>query len=236
MIEYDYNTLKIPQATQIQKELQQQINVQPRKLGIKTIGGADISLNMFSKTVYAGIVLLSYPDMKLLGYSLLQGETNFPYIAGYLAFREVPTLSKVWEQMPVKPDVLVVDGHGIAHPRRLGIATHFGLVTGQATMGCAKKILFGKFEEPSLYRGAYAPIFDRQEQIGYALRSKDKALPVYISPGHRLSMMESLDIAITSLGKYRIPEPTRLAHETVNRFRIGELKAGWHEVQAYGQL
>lgn len=227
----NYEKISIPEATQIQKDLRENLNVTERELNITTIGGADISLNLYSTTIYAGIIVLSFPRLIPIAYSLVKAETRFPYVPGYLAFREVPALVKVWEQLKIKPDVLVVDGHGIAHPRRMGIAAHFGSLTSQPSMGCAKNILFGKFEEPSLLQNSYSPIYDKQEQIGYAFRSKAKTAPVFISPGHLLGMNNSLQIIQQCTGKYRIPEPTRLAHELVNRFRKGELQEGYHEIK-----
>lgn len=223
-----YEGLKIPEATKIQNELRQKADTSERELQISTIGGADISLNLYSTTIYAGIILLSFPQLQPIAYSVIKSETRFPYVPGYLAFREVPALVKAWEQLQQKPGVLVVDGHGIAHPRRMGIATHFGAVTGQASMGCAKKILTGKYAEPAPEPGSASPIFDREEQIGYAFRSKAKTAPVYISPGHLMGLQNSLALIRGCTGKYRIPEPTRLAHELVNRFRRGEIQEGYH--------
>ena len=222
-----YENIKIPEATRIQNELRHQVNIAECDLHIHTIGGADISLNLYSTTIYAGIILLSFPQLQPLAYSLVKSETHFPYIPGFLAFREVPALVKVWEQMELKPDVLVVDGHGIAHPRRMGIAAHFGALTGQISMGCAKNMLCGKYEEPGIQRGANSPIIDKQEHIGYAYRSKIKTAPVYVSPGHLMGINNSLQVIQQCTGKYRIPEPTRLAHELVNRFRKGELQEGY---------
>ncbi|HEY1039569.1 MAG TPA: endonuclease V, partial [Bacteroidia bacterium] len=116
----------------------------------------------------------------------------------------------------------------IAHPRRMGIAAHFGTLTGQASMGCAKKMLVGNFAEPSLMQDTFSPIIDKQEQIGYAYRSKYKVKPVFVSPGHLIGMENCLDVIRKCVGKYRIPEPTRLAHELVNKFRTGELTEGYH--------
>jgi deoxyribonuclease V len=225
-----YEGIKIPEAVQIQNALREKVDTQERPLNITTIGGADISLNLYSTTIYAGIILLSFPQLQPVAYSLVKGETRFPYVPGYLAFREAPALVKVWEQMPQKPGVLVVDGHGIAHPRRMGIAAHFGVLTGQASMGCAKNILIGKFAEPGMAKNAYSPIIDKQEQIGFAYRSKANVNPVFISPGHLMGMQNSLDIIRRCTGKYRLPEPTRLAHELVNRFRLGELQEGYHVI------
>ncbi len=222
----NYDTLNIPQATALQNELRQRLDIADRDLAVRLIGGADISLNLYSTTIYAGIILLSFPMLQPVGWSLVKAETHFPYVPGYLAFREVPALVAAWKQLTVKPDVLVVDGHGIAHPRRLGIAAHFGVETGQPSMGCAKKLLTGKYEEPGLATGNYSPITGGGEQIGYALRSKRNTAPVFVSPGHLLGMGNSLQIIRQCIGRYRIPEPTRLAHELVNRFRRGELPEG----------
>ncbi|MGK6352992.1 deoxyribonuclease V [Parapedobacter sp. DT-150] len=226
----DYDTLSIPEATVLQHELRQHLDIAERELPIRLIGGADISLNLYSATIYAGIIVLSFPELRPVGWSLVKGETHFPYVPGYLAFREVPALTTAWEQLTMKPDVLVVDGHGIAHPRRLGIAAHFGVETGQPSIGCAKKLLTGKYEEPGILVGDHTPIMANAEQIGYAFRSKSKTAPVYISPGHLVGMQNCLHIMQQCVGKYRIPEPTRLAHELVNRFRRGELPAGIHHV------
>lgn len=221
-----YDTLTISEATALQLELRHRLDVAERDLSLRLVGGADISLNRYSKTIYAGIILLSFPDLQPMGWSLVKTETHFPYVPGYLAFREVPALVKAWEALAVKPDVLVVDGHGIAHPRRLGIAAHFGVKTGQPSMGCAKKILTGRYEPPGLLVGASSPLMAGVEQIGFAFRSKTRVAPVFVSPGHLVGMRNSLEIIRQCVGKYRIPEPTRLAHELVNRFRRGELREG----------
>lgn len=226
-----YDSLSITEARSLQEKLRDNIRLDPIKENIKTIAGADISLNRFSEVIYAGIIILRYTDLQPLAYSLIKGITRFPYIPGFLAFREVPALVAAWQQIPVKPDVLMLDGHGIAHPRRMGIAAHFGSLVAVPTMGCAKKILFGKYEEPGISKGAYTPIRDKEEIIGYALRSKDKVKEVFISPGSRMRMEDSLRIATHCVGRYRLPEPTRRAHEFVNLFRTDKLEAGYHELQ-----
>ncbi|PSK91012.1 deoxyribonuclease V [Taibaiella chishuiensis] len=225
-----YDTLTVPEATLIQKELRAQLDLSPLSKPPQYIAGADISLNRFSEVIYAGLVLLRYSDLQPVACSLVQSITRFPYVPGYLAFREVPALVQALEQMPVRPDVIMLDGHGIAHPRRMGIAAHFGTLTQMATMGCAKKKLFGKYEEPGPAKGDYSPIMDKEETIGYALRSKNKVLPVFISPGNRMSLDDSLRIALHCCGNYRLPEPTRKAHEFVNLFRTGQLQSGYHEI------
>lgn len=224
-----YNTISIPEATQIQLELKGKITLLPLTKEIKTIGGADISFNKYSTEVYAGIVLLTYPELKPLSRALVKVSVHFPYVPGYLAFREVPALLEAWHLLPEKPDVLVVDGHGIAHPRGLGIASHFGALTDQATIGCAKKILYGRSSEPATEAGSATPIYDKKKDspIGWTFRSKTNVKPLFVSPGNHLNLDDSLTIIRACMGRYRMPEPTRLAHNTVNLFRTGQLEQGY---------
>ncbi len=231
-----YDTLKIEQAKIIQNQLRESISLLPLQKEIRTIAGADISLNRFSEVIYAGLVVLRYDDMQPIAYSLAKGITRFPYVPGFLAFREVPALVRALEQMPVVPDVIMVDGHGIAHPRRMGIAAHLGSLTGMTTLGCAKKLLFGKYQEPENVKNAFEPIKDKEETIGYALRTKNRVKEVFISPGNNMSMEDSLAIAKHCSGSYRIPEPTRRAHEFVNLFRTGQLQEGYHELPESSSL
>jgi deoxyribonuclease V len=219
MITTNYNELTPAEAVAMQQELRDKIQLTPLTKPVKTIAGADISFNKYSETVYAGIIVLSYPEMKPIAESTIIAATRFPYIPGLLGFREVPALLEAWNKLETKPDVLVLDGQGIAHPRRMGIATHFGLVAQTPTIGCAKSLLTGKYEEPQDIPGATMPLKDREEVIGTVLRTKRKCNPVYISPGHLITMQESIDIIMKCIAAYRIPEPTRLAHLLVNRIR-----------------
>ena len=226
MFTYDHFT--ITEATRLQLEMREALVLKPLEKDIKTIAGADISFNKYSTTVYAGIVVLSYPKMVLQSYSLVVSETTFPYVPGYLAFREVPPLMLAWQQLPEKPDVLILDGQGITHPRKMGIASHFGVLNTMPTIGCAKSMLYGKFDELGMEAFSSEPIFNKGELLGYALRTKKQVQPVYISPGNLITAEESLEVMKNCMGKYRIPEPTRMAHEKVNLFRTGKLKAGFH--------
>lgn len=228
MLTYDHVT--ITEATLLQKEMASKISLAPLEGPIRTIAGADISFNRFSPIVYAGIVVLSYPDLRILAHSLVVAETHFPYVSGYLAFREAPALQQAWEQLPEKPDVVVLDGQGITHPRRLGIASHFGVLNNQPSIGCAKSMLYGRYDEPEWKKLSASVIYSRlNEPLGYALRTKDRVKPIYVSPGHMISSRQSLEIIKKCIRGYRIPEPTRLAHDKVNLFRTGELSAGYVE-------
>ncbi len=226
----DYNNISIPEATALQNELRPHISLKSELSEITTIAGADISHNKNEDVVYAGIVLLNFPQLEVLSYSLVKARTKFPYIPGYLGFREVPALLEAWQMLPEKPDVLILDGQGITHPRKTGIAAHFGVLSGQASIGCAKNMLFGNYEPPLPERLRSSPIISNGEIIGYALRTKDNVSPVFISPGHKISVADSLQIMKQCVLSHRIPEPTRLAHDTVNRFRTGMLQEGFYRL------
>lgn len=227
----NYSNLTITEATAIQQELGAQLRFDLVKdPDLHTIGGADISFNKGSNELFAAIVILSFPYMTLQGYALARGSSDFPYIPGFLGFREIPSLLKAWEMIPDQPDVLVLDGQGILHPRKMGIAAHFGVLTRQPTIGCAKHSLFGKYEAPGLQQYAESPLYAHHGIAGYALRTKDRAQPVFVSPGYGLNVPQALAVIRKCIGRYRIPEPTRVAHEIVNRFRTGHLKEGYHQV------
>ncbi len=191
----------------------------------KTIAGADVSLERFGTDLYAGIIVMSYPDLVPIEYAVSKIKVEFPYIPGLLSFREIPGLLDCLRKLKNLPDLIMVDGQGIAHPRRLGIATHLGIVSGIPTIGCAKSNLYGRFDVP-METGVASMMLDPKtlEHIGFALKSKERANPLIVSPGNKISVGESLDIVRKCLRGYRLPEPTRLAHELVNRFRKGEIE------------
>lgn len=214
------------EAIRLQRELQEQINLSPLNKPIQRIAGADISYNKNDDTIYAGIIVLDYQTMQPVCRSTIIDKMKFPYIPGLLSFREIPALYAAWEALEEKPDLLAMDGHGINHPRRLGVATHFGLITDQPSMGIAKNHLAGKYEEPGPLKGDFSNVIDQGETIGYVLRSRDRVKPVWVSPGHKLSMEQSLEVALHCCRGLRIPEPTRQAHLMVNELRRGEIEVG----------
>jgi deoxyribonuclease V len=181
--------------------------------------------------MHAAIVVLELPSLKLLVRSLVSAPVSFPYIPGLLAFREMPVLLKAWKQLEMKPDVLILDGHGLAHPRRMGIATHFGIEVDHPTMGCAKNILTGTHQVLGNEKGATADLIDEGEKVGFALRSRTNVNPIYISPGHKLSFADTYDIIMQVLTKYKLPKTTRLAHHWANKLRKGEAEAGYFEYE-----
>lgn len=215
-----YESLSAAEAIAYQNELRSRLNITAFDKAITTIGGSDISFNKYSEVVYAGIIIFSYPDLKVLERSTVISKTKFPYISGLLAFREVPALLEAWDKLKIKPDVLVLDGQGIAHERRLGIATHFGIIANTPTLGCAKSRLAGRYEEPANEMFAESPMYDKGELIGTALKTKRNCKPVFISPGNMIDMRQSVDLIKNCIKGYRIPEPTRQAHMLVNQVRI----------------
>jgi len=207
------------EAIEIQKKLRDAVKIEPLLKTPRYIAGADVSLNMFSKTLYAGIVVFSYPDLEIVDRAFVKTETQFPYIPGLLSFREIPGLIQCFEKLTQKPDLMVVDGQGIAHPRRLGIASHVGVLLNIPTIGCAKSLLVGEFDSSVK---PISPVVDpkNKEIIGAALFTKKNCKPVIISPGHLITLEESLAIVQKTLRGYRLPEVTRQAHNLVNEFRI----------------
>ncbi|MBO0934460.1 deoxyribonuclease V [Fibrella aquatilis] len=210
-------------AVTLQQQLRNQIRIQPLDRPAETIAGCDISFNKFEETVYAGIVVLRLDTLETIAEATAITTTSFPYVPGLLSFREIPALLEAWAKLTILPDVVVFDGHGIAHPRRLGIASHAGLLLDRPTLGCGKSVLVGRYEEPALERGSWSPMMHRGEVIGAALRTKNKVNPVYVSPGHLIDLQTGIDLMLRCDGGYRIPETTRRAHNLVNDVRRANL-------------
>lgn len=209
-------------AIALQQQLRDRVALTPLARAVATIGGADISFNRFSTTIYAGLVVLRLPDLQIVAEAGLRTTAQFPYVPGLLSFRELPALLEVWEQLKIKPDVLMMDGHGLAHPRRFGIACHAGLWFDLPTFGCGKSILTGKHDELATNKGSQVPLLDRGEQVGVALRTKDRVAPIYVSAGHRLTLADAVTLTMRATTKYRQPEATRQAHLLVNRLRVAD--------------
>ena len=208
-----YKTIQPAEAQKLQLQLRKQILLKSLNEFPGLVGGADISFNRGSNLMHAAIVVLSLPDMKPVARSLVSDETPFPYIPGLLAFREMPSLMKAWQQLKMKPGVLILDGHGIAHPRRMGIATHFGIEVDHPTMGCAKNVLTGSYGELGEEKGATADLIYEGERVGMALRSRSRVNPVFISPGHKISFDDTYEVIMQCLDRYKLPETTRSSHK-----------------------
>ena len=210
------------EAVLLQNRLRDQVRIEPLTKTPETIAGCDISFNKFEETVYAGIVVLRLDTLETIEEAGVVSTAPFPYIPGLLSFREIPSLLEAWQKLKIEPDVVMFDGHGTAHPRRIGIASHAGLFLNRPTFGCGKSVLVGKYDEPAPERGNWSPMTHYQEVIGAALRTKNKVNPVYVSPGHLIDLETAIALTLQCNGGYRIPEPTRRAHNLVNALRRGE--------------
>src|ERR687883_324170 len=220
---HDWN-LTPREAVELQKKLRAQVRVEPLGRKVETVAGADISFNKFEPTVYAGLVVLRLPTLEVVEEVGVVSETKFPYIPGLLSFRETPSVLEAWAKLKTEPDVVMFDGQGYAHPRRFGIACHVGLLINRPTLGCAKSVLVGRYEEPGEERGSWTHLVDKGETVGAALRTKTRVQPVYVSPGHLIDLAGAIDLTLRCDGGYRQPEPTRRAHLLVNALRRGERK------------
>ena len=210
------------EAVEIQQQLRSKLLVVPLEKDPVYVAGCDISFDKGSDVVYAGIVVLKLPELSEAARATTITRVRFPYIPGLLSFRESPALLQAWEELFLQPDLVMIDGQGYAHPRRFGIASHFGVLVDLPTVGCAKTLLIGKFEELAMKAGSTSPLMDGEEIIGAALRTRDGVSPVFVSIGHRIDLESAIEVVMRCTRDYRIPEPTRQAHLLVNALRRGE--------------
>jgi deoxyribonuclease V len=199
-------------AIEIQKELAGEISRVGNIPNIQFVAGVDISVNRWTKTGTGAVVILSYPSLEITEIKVVTDRINFPYVPGLLSFREMPLLLKAFEKIERGPDLVLVDGQGIAHPRRVGLASHLGLWLGVPTIGCAKSRLCGEHEIPPLEAGRSTELVDNGEVIGAVLRTKESVKPLYISIGHLIDLPSAIRFVMACCRGYRLPEPTRLAH------------------------
>jgi deoxyribonuclease V len=211
-------------AREIQLELAAEISRDGTVISPRLIAGVDISVNRWADTGTAAVVVLSYPEMEVVEIRSVTERVEFPYVPGLLSFREAPFILAACEKLTVTPDLVMVDGQGIAHPRRMGLASHLGLCLGLPTIGCAKSRLIGEYEEPGFEAGSYAELRDNGEVIGAVVRTRAGVKPVYVSIGHLIDLPSAIDRVLECCWGYRLPEPTRLAHQAAGgdlRVKIG---------------
>jgi deoxyribonuclease V len=189
---------------------------------VSTIAGADCAVAGHSLVGCIGV--FSYPDLELFEYQCAHMPNTMPYIPGFLSFREVPVLIKCYNKLRTKPDLLLVDGQGIAHPRSIGLASHLGIILRKPTIGCAKSHLYGSYEMPHSKRGSTASLKVQSRDIGIVLRTRDKTKPLWVSPGHLVNIEDCREYILSSTRGYRLPEPIRFAHmkagETARRMNV----------------
>ena len=199
------------EAIAIQQALRRQVHIGDDFSPLKIIAGVDVSYDIKNNISRAVIVLMKIEDLKPLNIVVATLPTAFPYIPGLLSFREIPVILNALKRLPKQPDLLMVDGQGIAHPRRLGIAAHLGVLTNMLAIGVAKSRLTGTYIEPGMHKGNQTILLSGKERIGTVLRSKDKTKVLFISPGHRVGHETAVALVLQCLTRYRLPEPTRIA-------------------------
>ena len=215
---HDWNVTP-SEGRELQEQLRSQIKLKPLPRKIRLVAGADMSFSREYEVFFGAVVLLSYPELKLIEEVFSRHRPTFPYVPGLLSFREGPVLLEAFRKLSHKPDVVIFDGQGLAHPRRLGLASHLGLWLKIPSVGCAKSRLIGDFRMPAPAKGRATRLTQDGEQIGVVLRTRDRVKPVYVSPGHLADFETSARPVLNCCTKYRLPEPTRLADIAVGRFK-----------------
>jgi len=199
-------------AVEMQLALASRVSRTDEVTSPRFIAGVDISVDRVRGVARGAVVVLSYPELKIVETRVVEGKVDFPYVPGLLTFREAPLTLAAFERLDIAPDLILFDGQGIAHPRRLGLASHLGLFLDTPAIGCAKSRLCGSHQIPPQEAGGYARLMEGEEVIGAVLRTKLGVKPVYVSIGHKISLESALYWVTQCCRGYRLPEPTRLAH------------------------
>jgi len=205
------------EAIQLQNELKGKISLKKSFNKVKIVAGADVSY--YQNKMIAGVIVFEFPNLKVIERQFFISPINLPYIPGLLTFREGPSLLEALKKIKIEPDIILFDGQGIAHPRRMGIATHLGLFLDKPTIGCAKSRLSGKYTSVGEKKGDYVLLKEGEEVLGAVLRTRRKVKPIFVSPGHKIDLSNSIEIVLKCTEKYRLPIPVREAHIFVNQIR-----------------
>ena len=203
------------EAIATQKRLAHEVRAEPLPEPPETIAGIDVSIR--GDLAQAAISVVRLADLETIDEAIYRCDVPFPYVPGLLSFREMPALLPALERMTVTPDVLMTDSQGLAHPRRMGLACHLGVLLDRPAFGVAKSRLTGRYEEPAPEKGSRAPLMDGDERIGTVLRTRTNVKPVYVSIGHRITLEEAEALTLRCCPRYKIPEPTRRAHHLSRR-------------------
>jgi deoxyribonuclease V len=209
--------VNIEEAIQIQENLRNHIILEKTFTEVRTIGGGDVAYSKDRNFLFAAIVILSFPKRETLDIATAHDKIPFPYIPGLLSFREGPVLIKAFRKLKTKPDVMIYDGQGIAHPRGFGLASHMGLWLDLPSIGCAKTPLLNDFIIPGPLKGSFELIRREEKEVGAVLRTKENVKPLFVSPGHRIDLQTSIQLILDTCQGYRTPEPLRRAHQ-LSRF------------------
>jgi deoxyribonuclease V len=199
------------EARRLQDALASQVILKDRVGEVRSIAGVDVGFDDGGRITRAAVVVLSFPALEQKDHNVITMATCFPYIPGLLSFREVPAILLAMEGLNEKPDLVLCDGQGYAHPRRLGLACHLGLWLGVPTVGVAKSRLIGRYREPGVKKGSRSALMDNGERVGTVLRTRTGVKPVFVSAGHLITLATAVDYVLSSTTKYRLPETTRQA-------------------------
>ena len=210
---------RIQEAVALQEELRHRVELIPLARPVRLVAGVDAICDRGDRRIFGAAALYRYPELELVEEAGAAGECPFPYRTGLLSFREVPILAAALAQLHERPDVVLVDGQGIAHPRGLGLAAHLGLVADVPTIGVAKSRLVGEGMEPDLAAGSCKALIWKGKQVGWILRTRKGIKPLYVSPGHRVTLPECLEITLKCVTRYRLPLPVRQADLLSRRLR-----------------
>jgi deoxyribonuclease V len=203
--------LTIEEAIAIQQQLRGEIITSDQLEVVQYVAGVDVGFEAAGTISRAAVAVLSFPSLQLQESAIARRPTTFPYVPGFLSFREIPAVLDALEKISTIPDLILSDGQGIAHPRRFGIACHLGLIVDIPTIGVAKSLLIGKHKEVPQQRGSWEPLVNRGETIGAVLRTRTGTKPLYVSSGHRVSLATAIEYVLRCTPKYRLPETTRIA-------------------------
>lgn len=199
------------EARLLQDELAKEVILVDSLGEVRRIAGVDVGFEAGGRITRAAVAVLSFPELKLTEHNVITMPTCFPYVPGLLSFREVPAILTAWEGLKKQPDLVLCDGQGYAHPRRLGLACHLGLWLGVPTVGVAKSRLIGEYQEPGVEKGDQTALMDKGERVGTVLRTRTGVKPLFVSPGHLISLQTAVDYVLRSTTRYRLPETTRQA-------------------------
>lgn len=215
--------MTVAEARARQQTLRAQlVTVPPPGFAPRFVAGADVSVERFKHYGYAALVVIDLQTMETVDEAAAAAELRFPYVPGYLSFRELPPLERAWRALRVRPDAVVFDGHGYAHPRRFGLACHGGVAWDVPSVGCAKNPFIGTHEPVADVRGATSPVVHEGETVGAVLRTRPGAKPLYVSAGHRMDLPTAVALVLRLAPRFRQPETTRRAHHRVNEQRLAD--------------
>lgn len=208
------------QAKELQKALAGRVRLLPMRKQPQFVAGLDCAFNQSQTTIFAGAVVFSFPQLNWIETAQAALPLEFPYVPGLLSFREIPVCLEAVRKLQTPADLFLIDGQGIAHPRRLGLASHLGLFLNRPTIGCAKSRLIGIFDTPGSQKGQFSWLYDGTDKIGAVVRTRSGVKPLFVSPGHLCSFQDAIAYTLACCTKYRLPEPARLAHQAASEAKI----------------